>query len=417
MRSITQSLKRAPSIALAALALTAAGCGLEKQSAPSIVAPSEFGLSVTATVTPDQIPRDGESQAVVTVTVRNARGEVVGGQRLLVSASTGTVNQSDLTTDAGGNATFVYTAPLASTVVASGVAVIAVTPTAGSAGDGAARTFSVRLTGTPNTSVPVPGFSFLPAAPEVLQTVTFDASGTTDEGTTCRDACTYAWDFGGEATGTGRTATHRFQQARSYVVRLTVTDAAGASATTTQAVAVVNPDAPTPAFVASPSSPAVLQTVNFVASGSTAAAGHTISLYDWSFGDGSTSSSTASTSSHAYATTGTYTVTLTVTDDVGQRRTVTSTVTVVNGLTASFSISPTSQVIARTVNVNGGDSTTVAGATIATYTWDFGNGSTATGATASTTYSTAGTYTIRLTVVDSAGRTATTTRTVTITAT
>lgn len=417
MRSIRESLNIAPLVALTALTLAAAGCGLEKQSAPSIVAPSEFGLSVTATVTPDQLPRDGQSQAVVTVTVRDARGQAVSGQRLLLSASTGAVNQADVTTDAGGNASFAYTAPAASTIVASGVAVIAVTPAAGGAGDAVARTFSVRLTGTPNTGAPVPAFSFLPAAPEVLQTVTFDAGATTDEGAPCRDVCTYAWDFGGEATGTGRTATHRFQQARSYVVRLTVTDAVGTSATTTQAVTAVNPAAPTPVFVASPSSPAVLQNVNFVASGSTAAAGHTLVQYDWSFGDGSTSSSTASTNSHAYATTGTYTVTLTVTDDVGQRRTATSTITVVNGLAASFSISPTSQVITRTVNVNGTGSTTVAGSTIQSYTWDFGNGTTATGSTASTTYSTAGTYTIRLTVVDSAGRTATTTSTVTITAT
>ena len=122
MRSITQTLKRAWVVALTALvALCAAGCGLEQQSAPSIVAPSEFSLSVTAVVTPDQLPRDGQSQAVVTVTVRDARGQAVSGQRLSVSASTGAVGQQDVTTDAGGNASFAYTAPPASTVVASGV--------------------------------------------------------------------------------------------------------------------------------------------------------------------------------------------------------------------------------------------------------------------------------------------------------
>lgn len=417
MRSIRESLNTAPLVALTALTLAAAGCGLEKQSAPSIVAPSEFGLSVTATVTPDQLPRDGQSQAVVTVAVRDARGQAVAGQRLTLSASTGAVNQADVTTDAGGNASFAYTAPAASTIVASGVAVIAVTPAAGGAGDAVARTFSVRLTGTPNTGAPVPAFSFLPEAPERLQSVTFDASATTDEGALCRDTCSYAWNFGGESAATGREATYRFQQARSYVVSLTVTDAVGTTASTTKVVAVVNPAAPTPVFVASPSSAAVLQNVNFVASGSSAAPGHSIVQYDWSFGDGATSSATSALSSHAYTATGTYTVTLTVTDDVGQTRTATSTLTVVNGLTANFSISPTSQVITRTVNVNGGDSSTIAGATISSYTWDFGNGQTSTGVTASTTYATAGTYTIRLTIVDSAGRTATTTRTVTITAT
>lgn len=417
MRNFTQCLTRGSRLAAAVcLLLAATGCGLEEQRAASLIAPSEFSLSVTAVVTPDALPRDGQSQAIVTVNVRDVSGRAVSGQRLAVSVNVGTVGQADLTTDSGGNASFAYTAPSASTVVSNGTAVISVTPTAGNAGDAAPRTFSVRLTGTANTGAPVPSFSFLPQAPERLQLVTFDASATTDEGTACRDVCTYAWNFGGEATATGRTATYRFQQARSYVVTLTVTDAVGTTASTTQAVAVVNPEAPTPSFVSSPSSPAILQNVNFSAAASTAAAGHSLVQYDWSFGDGATSSSTASLTSHAYATAGTYTVALTVTDDVGQTRTTTSTVAVVNGLTASFSVSPTSQVITRTVNVNGGDSTTVAGSSITSYTWDFGNGQTGTGATSSTTYSTAGTYTIRLTIVDSAGRTATATRTVTITA-
>src|SRR3712207_7139656 len=46
----------------------------------------------------------------------------------------------------------------------------------------------------------------------------------------------------------------------------------------------------------------------------------------------------------------------------------------------------------------------------ASYAWDFGNGATATGATASHTYAAAGEYTVTLTVTDAAGATATTTK-------
>ena len=50
-----------------------------------------------------------------------------------------------------------------------------------------------------------------------------------------------------------------------------------------------------------------------------------------------------------------------------------------------------------------------------TYAWDFGDGSTATGRTASRTYAAAGTYTVRLTVTDTQGATGTTTRQVSVT--
>lgn len=393
-----------------------AGCGIEKQGVASVVAPSEFGLSVTAAATPDQLPRDGVSSASVTIVARNAAGKAVSGQQISVSPNVGSVSETRVTTDANGQASFGYTAPPASTIVSDGQAVISLLPIGGDAQGTAVRTVTLRLTGTPNTGAPVPSFTYLPAAPERRQAVSFDASATTDEGARCEDRCTYSWDFGGESTGSGRTVSYQFQQARTYAVTLTVTDPTGTAAAVTQGVTIVNPGAPTASFTTSPSSPAIQQNVNFVASASTAAAGHTITQYDWSFGDGSSSSNSNASTQHSYSTTGTYTVSLTVTDDVGQARTASSTITVVGGATANFTISPTNPTTGQTVNFNGGDSTTVAGATISSYEWDFGNGSTSTGssATASTTYSTARTYTIRLTIRDSAGRTATVTKTVTV---
>ncbi|GAA3693036.1 hypothetical protein GCM10023081_33000 [Arthrobacter ginkgonis] len=77
--------------------------------------------------------------------------------------------------------------------------------------------------------------------------------------------------------------------------------------------------------------------------------------------------------------------------------------------TASF----TSSANGLAVSVDGSGSTDTDG-TIASYAWTFGDGGTATGATASHTYAAAGTYTVGLTVTDDDGATNSTSSTVTV---
>jgi PKD repeat protein len=401
MNSITRV---APSWHVAATLVFAilgfAGCGLDHPTAPALTGPSEFGLSVTLTATPDQIARDGQSQTTINVVVRDAQNRPVSGQRLSVGSSLGAVSQSEIVTGPDGRATFGFTAPSAGTV---GDAVIQVLPI-GSNGDNAvARTISVILTPT-NRSAPNPSFTFSPAAPERLQLVTFDASATTDDGVRCGDACTYSWDFGGEATATGRVVTYQFRQVRIYPVRLTVTDALGASASFTQTVTIGETAPPTPAFTLSPLPPAVLQNAIFDASGSAAASGHTITNFSWNFGDGSTDSSSSARITHVFLTSGPLVVTLTVQDETGRQATFSQNVNV-SGVT--FTASPTNPQVQDPVTFNASGWAATATTSISKYEWDFGDGSTAdtgTNPAANHTYGSARTFTVRVTATDSQGR-------------
>ena len=258
-----------------------------------------------------------------------------------------------------------------------------------------------------------------PSAPVVGQVVFFNASGST--AATGHTLTKYAWDFGDGTSFTGPTssATHTFTTVGTFTVGLIVTDDTGqiAKFAGTVTVAAAGAVAPTARFTSSPSGPGVNQDVFFNASSSTAAVGHTLVTYAWDFGDGSTGSGV--TVSHAYARAGTFNVNLVVTDDAGQTGTFSSAVSVIansSQIVADFNFSPTDPKISFGTNQVFFDATASSSPSgITTYVWDFGDGS-APGAGQKPThlYTLPATYVIRLTVTDGAGRTATTTKTVTV---
>jgi len=66
--------------------------------------------------------------------------------------------------------------------------------------------------------------------------LSFDGSGSTDNDL----IASYAWDFGDETTGSGKICPHTFTNAGTYIVKLTVTDAAGRINSTSVTVTVVD---------------------------------------------------------------------------------------------------------------------------------------------------------------------------------
>ncbi len=240
----------------------------------------------------------------------------------------GALSARSIVTGADGRATFVYTAPFVSASVESMVE-IAVTPI-GSNYENAVAAKREHPPGAdrhrPAAVGSQPGLHVLAAdavagAGRVLRCDRRARRRATNPITQ------YRWDFGDGGSGSGSTTTHAFSNSGTYFVRLTVSDASGRSASTTQSVTVGAGTVPTASFTFGPTPVRANIPVNFNGTGSTPAAGRTIVSYRWEYGDGSPTESGAQVA-HAFAVAGVYTVTLTVTDDVGRSHTTNRTVTV-----------------------------------------------------------------------------------------
>src|SRR3989441_195217 len=206
----------------------------------------------------------------------------------------------------------------------------------------------------------------------------------------------WQWTFGDGTTGsTAQNPSHTYSAGGSYTVTLTVTDNQGAQNSVTHSVAPSQPNQPpTAAFTAS--CPAL--TCSFTDQSSDPDG--TIATWRWDFGDGSAAGTTRNPS-HTYSTGGSYTVTLTVTDNQGAPNSVTHSVAPSQPNqppTAAFTASCPALTCSFT------DQSSDPDGTIATWRWDFGDGSAAgTTRNPSHTYSTGGSYTVTLTVTDNQG--------------
>jgi PKD repeat protein len=261
--------------------------------------------------------------------------------------------------------------------------------------------YSLGTTGSVPNAKPTAAFTFAIDH----QDAAFDASTSTDSDGTI---ASYSWDFGDGTSGTGASATHHYALPGSYIATLTVTDNQGATGVVTHSLTAIAPNvAPTALFTSNTNE----LTTTFDASTSNDSDG-SIASWAWDFGDGTTG--TGATASHTYATGGTFAVVLTVTDNEGATGTVTHSVVAVapnQAPTAAFSTSAANLV----ASFDASNSSDPDG-TVASYNWDFGDGSTGTGKTPSHTYGAAGSFVVALTVTDDRGATNSVTHSITVSA-
>ncbi len=236
---------------------------------------------------------------------------------------------------------------------------------------------------------PTANFSADPASGCVPLAVTF-----TDQST--GDVDTYSWDFGDGGTSTVQNPTYTYNSAGTYTVSLTVSGPGGNDTETKTDFITVQDGSVTADFSATPLSGDAPLNVTF-----TDASTGDVDTYSWDFGDGG--SSTSQNPSYTYNTAGVYTVSLTVSNACGSdAETKVDYVTVTeppcDAPIAEFSGTPLSGDSPLQVSFTDNSSNSPT-----SWSWDFGDGGTATTQNPSHTYNSAGTYTVSLTVTNSCG--------------
>lgn len=130
-----------------AAALVLAGCSLDKQSIPSPSGPSELGLSLALSASPDVLNQDGISQSRLDIVARDASGNAVSGLSLRIDpyvgttiSNAGTWSARSVATGSDGRASAVYQAPPPGTFAKETILTVAVTPS-----NSLSRTITIRL--------------------------------------------------------------------------------------------------------------------------------------------------------------------------------------------------------------------------------------------------------------------------------
>ena len=201
-----------------------------------------------------------------------------------------------------------------------------------------------------------------------------------------------SWTFGDGGTATGINTTYSYVATGVYTVKLYNNYSSCTDSITRTITVNPRPVSNFTAPVTSKCEPPL--TVNFqdISTGSPVS-------WLWDFGDGNTS--TGQNPSHTYTSYGNFTVTLIATNGFGCTDTIIRPdFIIIRRATISIPLFPVRGCIPYTISPNPVINSVDA---ITSYNWDFGDGGTSTLANPTYTYTTQGTYTVRLTITTSSG--------------
>jgi PKD repeat protein len=267
-----------------------------------------------------------------------------------------------------------------------------------------ARVVKVGDTGGPPPDNAPPAASFL------FGCQLFDCNFTDRSADPDGNIAQWGWDFGDGSTSTSRDPSHTYTDPGTYHVELTVQDGSGAAATSSRDVTVPGPEFP----IALTASSRADATTQYVTLNWTGATGASVYLYR----NGDVLVSTPNDGKHNISRTSTKPVTW-VFKVCESASTICS-----NEVTVVFTGSPTNAPpVADFTSGCGGlacsftDRSTDADGTLASWSWNFGDGSASTARNPSHTFAGPGTYPVALSVTDNAGASQTKTVSVAVSAT
>jgi PKD repeat protein len=231
------------------------------------------------------------------------------------------------------------------------------------------------------------------------QAITFSASGSSDPN---GDDFTYEWTFTGGGSDSGASVQRAATQVGTFTATVRAVDVHGQeSGADSVSVTIDNRPPAVPTIDKDVSSAFRGETFTFTPT-ATDPDGDTLS-HNWDFGDGATTGFvSAGPQTHAYSTVGQKTITLTVKDAYTGTNTGSTTVEVLDRAPVLGALTRSGGAKIGDVQTFGISATDADGDPVA-FSWDFGDGSSGAGPTATHSYGAAGTYAVVASANDGQG--------------